>query len=99
VMAEEFNCLVEEIKELKNQLSREQHTEHFTVNAGHISGNYVVYTAAKKPIESSLLVFVRGLALAPSDLEVNDKIITINRTSVTYGIETGDLIVIHYQSK
>jgi len=99
VTAEEFNCLIAEIIELKSQIGREQRTEQFLIDVSHLQNNKVVLPTQAEPIKSSLLVAVRGTIISPSDIDVNGNQVIISKVSVEYGVELGDTVVVHYQSK
>lgn len=99
ISMDEFNVVVAELKNLKAQQSREFKTEQFNVTTGDITNNLASFDIQRQPVENSLLVFVRGVVLAPTDVNVNGQTVNIVLQNVAYGVEAGDLVVIHYQSK
>lgn len=99
ISMDEFNVVVAELKNLKSQLTREFKMEQFNVTTGDITNNLASFDIQRQPVENSLVVYVRGLVLAPADVNVNGQTVNIVLQNVAYGVEAGDLVVIHYQSK
>ena len=97
--AAEINVIVAELKNLKTQLSRTFYREQFNVSENDVSGNFATFNLQHAPVENSLTVYVRGVALPPADVEVFEKTVNIVLQNVDFGVEPGDLVFIHYQSR